>query len=336
MKTRTTLLKKILEKMRENNRKILFLTTQTEWLAIARRFEDSWQFPNCLGAVDGKHIAITPPPGSGSFYFNKGFHSIVLMAIANADYEFLYVNCGTNGRVSDGGVIEYADFNRKLVNGELNLPPTPDGGLSYVFIADEAFALRTDFLKPYNVKVLDDFKRIFNYRLSRARRIIENVVGILVNRFGVLKSRMNLRNMDNVDSVVLACCVLHNYLHRHASDSYTPRGVLDSEDPVTHTQEDGLRIDSDNVGPISIAHTRNSTQDAKAVRDAYMRYFNNEGFVVEEPLEDEEPGLALAADCVLVEGVSAEWPDFCCRSSVLIDLTRSNSQASPLLLSLWF
>ena len=51
-----------------------------------------------LMSVDGKHVKITPPTGSGSFYWNyKGFNSLVLMSIANANYEFLYCDIGTNG-----------------------------------------------------------------------------------------------------------------------------------------------------------------------------------------------------------------------------------------------
>jgi hypothetical protein len=44
-------------------------TTQ-EWLNIANEFWQLWQFPLCLGALDGKHISIHPPTLSGSHYFN--------------------------------------------------------------------------------------------------------------------------------------------------------------------------------------------------------------------------------------------------------------------------
>lgn len=117
-----------------------FPTSADEWLDIANEFEMRWQFPNCLGAVDGKHIAISPPYGSGSYYYNyKGFNSMVLMAIANANYELIYVNFGINGRASDGGVIDQTDFYQKLKQGDLHLPEvSKTNGLPYVFISDEA------------------------------------------------------------------------------------------------------------------------------------------------------------------------------------------------------
>ena len=73
-----------------------FPTTEGEWIHVGNEFERKWYFPNCLGTVDGKHVKITPT-GSGSFYWNyKGFNSLVLMSIANANYEFLYCDIGTN------------------------------------------------------------------------------------------------------------------------------------------------------------------------------------------------------------------------------------------------
>jgi len=68
---------------------------QGEWLVIASKFEERWNFANCLAAMDGKHIVIQPPPNSGSHYYNyKHTHSIILMAIAGPDYECLYADMG--------------------------------------------------------------------------------------------------------------------------------------------------------------------------------------------------------------------------------------------------
>ena len=69
------------------------------------KFEEKWNYPHCLGAIDGKHVVMQCPAKARSYYYNyKNTHSIVLMAVAGPDYECLYADLGTNGRVSDGGV----------------------------------------------------------------------------------------------------------------------------------------------------------------------------------------------------------------------------------------
>uniref|UniRef100_A0A803JJM1 DDE Tnp4 domain-containing protein n=1 Tax=Xenopus tropicalis TaxID=8364 RepID=A0A803JJM1_XENTR len=163
-----------------------FPSTEVEWKSVAKQFEDYWNFPNCLGAIDGKHVRIQTPTRSGSYYFNyKGYFSIVLLAIVNAKYEFLMVDVGKNGRVSDGGAMEQTFFYQQLQNDQLHLPSNSDSreGLNYAFVADEAFALHKHILKPFPQKHLTMERRIFNYRLSRARRVVENAFGILANRF---------------------------------------------------------------------------------------------------------------------------------------------------------
>ena len=198
------------------------------------------------------------------------------MGIANANYELIYVHFGTNGRVSDGGVIEHTDFYERLTSGRLNLPP-PSNGLPFVFVSNEAFALRGNLLKPYNVKMLDDRRRIFNYRLSRARRIIENVFGILVNRFGVLRAKINLKP-DSIEDVVFACCVLHNFLRRNSPDKYTPQGSLDVEDE-DHDVQEGFRAGDTNIAAMRPCATKNATDQAKETRDAFTECFNTTGAV---------------------------------------------------------
>ena len=81
--------------------------TETEWELIADNFYSQWQFLHCISALDGKHVLIQQPTDSGSFFFNyKHSFSIVLLALVDAEYKFLYVDIGCNGRVADGGVFK--------------------------------------------------------------------------------------------------------------------------------------------------------------------------------------------------------------------------------------
>lgn len=197
---------------------------------------------------------------------------MVLLAVANANYEFIVCDFGVNGRVSDGGVIEQTLFYDKLRKGTLSLPTSQppqksEVPLPFVFIGDEAFALRKDFLKPFNQRELDHGKKIFNYRLSRARRIVENVFGILSMRFRIFNAPINMK-VKNIECVVLACCYLHNFLRRTSS-------YITSEDMETSQQAENAHFT-----PLDKKHhRRRACADAIKVREMFQRYFNNEGAV---------------------------------------------------------
>lgn len=114
-----------------------------------------WNFPNCVGAVDGKHVPIKAPGGCGSEYYNyKNVNSIVLMAVADAHYKFTYITVGAKGRHSDGGVFANCAFARALEINALNIPPAkplPHRTLPvpYFIVADDAFPLKPYVMKPY-------------------------------------------------------------------------------------------------------------------------------------------------------------------------------------------
>lgn len=256
--------------------------TENEWLKIAKEFERKWQFNHCVGAIDGKHILIEKPPDSGSIYYNyKGTFSIVLLGIVNANYEFIYVNAGTNGSISDGGVFNHTSFHEKLLSKQLHLPGpsillSSDEVAPYCLVADSAFAINENLLKPYPQKNLTHDKRIYNYRLSRARRIVENTFGILAERFRVFKKPITI-NVKNVPIIVMASCFLHNFL-RKKSANYVTRNCVDRED----TEDNTFRPGDWRVNDISIGLNRSERQrtaDGNAVRQIFTEYFNNQGRV---------------------------------------------------------
>jgi len=189
------------------------------WRKNAEVFLSRWGFPHCCGAVDGKHVNVFAPPNSGSAFFNyKGFFSVVLMAVADADLRFVIVDIGDFGSNSDGGIFRRSAFGQRLLSGRLNLPPDERLGNSvsgevipYVFIADEAFPLGKNLMKPYPGRGLTNEKHLFNYHLSRARRVVESAFGILTQRFRIYHRKMCLLP-ETVVSVIKATVVLHNML----------------------------------------------------------------------------------------------------------------------------
>ena len=106
---------------------IICPSTPEEWKQVAQGFSEKWNFHHTCGAVDGKHVAIKCPSKSGALYFNyKKFYSIVLMALVEANYRFLYVSLGANGSASDGGVFKEYSLGQALEQGYAGLPyPEP-------------------------------------------------------------------------------------------------------------------------------------------------------------------------------------------------------------------
>lgn len=258
--------------------------TESEWIQVAAEFEDKWNFNHCIGACDGKHIGIEKPPGSGSLFYNyKGFFSVILFAVVNANYEFMYVQTGTNGSVNDAAVFESTKFHQKLVNGCLNLPPSsPLSGTEthapYVLIGDSAFSINKHFMKPYPFKGISHERRIFNYRLSRARRVVENAFGILASRFGVLRRPLSL-DLSNVDAVVMACCALHNYL-RKQEPGYLTRKWIDHENTSQGSIRQGdWRKHTDGLTSLKNTSKSQRNEEGNQVRNTFMNYFNSVGRV---------------------------------------------------------
>lgn len=204
------------------------------------------------------------------------------MAVVNANYEFLYVDVGTNGRVSDGGVWANSSLCSRLQEGTVGLPeddqlPGSHRTLPYVFVGDEAFPLKRYFMKPYPFKQQDNKEWIYSYRLSRARRVVENAFGIMANRFRVFLNAINLEPRK-VEKIVLACTALHNYLRREHESFYTPAGSIDTENVVDGTVTQGSWRGDRQLLPLQ-RFRRNPPNEAKDIRREFMEYFNEEGAV---------------------------------------------------------
>lgn len=258
-------------------------SNEQEWTQIADDFNGIWNYPNCIGALDGKHVVMKCPPKAGSIFYNyKGTHSIVLMAIADAHYRFIYIDVGTNGRVSDGGVFRKCSFDRALKANQLHIPPPRplpgrDTAVPFTLVADDAFAAGPYLMKPYSAKNLTGMERIFNYRLSRARRVIENAFGILSARFRVLRQPIQLNDVKT-RQITCACCALHNFLLMRNSKTYFSPTLVDRFDDRGNLIQGEWRqeILSNSFFDLQAQRTF-SSDDVKNIKEEYTQYFVNEG-----------------------------------------------------------
>ncbi|XP_036346244.1 protein ALP1-like [Rhagoletis pomonella] len=209
----------------------LSIPNRHEWKRIANDFNSIWNFPNCVGAIDGKHIILKCPPSSGSLFYNyKGTYSIVLLACCDANYTFTCIDIGAYGSQSDGGVLCNSSFGRRLFNNQLDLPEDDillhsTLRFPHFFVGDAAFPLKSYIMRPYPGIRLSPDRELFNKRLSRARRVIENAFGIMTARWRILLSPLQM-HPTSAESVVKATVLLHNFLKMH-DGTYCPPEFVD-------------------------------------------------------------------------------------------------------------
>ena len=255
-------------------------TKASEWKNISEEYFEEWNFPHCLGALDGKHVAIDCPRNAGSEYYNyKHYHSMVLLALCDAKYCFTLVDIGGFGRDNDAGIFAESSFGNALLENKLDLPVAEEVNghkLPYVIVADDIFPLKPWLMKPYGGQNIPETSRIYNYRLSRARRTIENAFGILSAKWRIFRRPIRA-SPSTVEGIIKATVCLHNYLRLTDNANYTPQGFCDSlswdGSIIEGDWRNILESDGNIFRPVSRFGSNNYSFDAKSVRTDFENYF---------------------------------------------------------------
>jgi hypothetical protein len=149
--------------------------TEDNWVNIANDFCQRTQFLNWIDAVDGKHIWIKMPTGSGSLFYNyKHFFSIILLPLVDANYCFIAVDVGPVGKSSESNVFKNKNMGRKLESNQLE---SQGAGCC----------------------------------LTRARWMVECAFSMLANKWRIFHGSLDL-TLQFCDSIVKAWCILHNFI----------------------------------------------------------------------------------------------------------------------------
>ncbi|XP_068729118.1 uncharacterized protein [Montipora capricornis] len=214
-------------------------SSEEEWLQVSEMFESRWNIPNRLGAIDGR--------------------------------------CGVQwDRALDGTIWNKSDLKNHLSSAENGLhvpPPAPLPGrelaVPYAITGDDAFGLKTFLMKPYPLLGLSNEGRIYNYRLSRMRRVSENAFGILANKWRIFLSPVVLEP-EKVQMITLAALTLHNFLLPKKTSNYGNIDDLSMGD---------VEVTSSSWLDLSLPCSNNHSSKAKLIRAEFKDYFNNDGAV---------------------------------------------------------
>lgn len=164
--------------------------------------------PNAVGAIDGSHIpVISPREWPVDYYNRKGFHSILLQGVVDADYKFWHYDIGRPGCMHDYKMFTLSDLHERMERGELG---------QYALLGDAAYQPRLNMLTPFmgTKEGLTPDKAFWNYIQSSSRMAVECAFGILKGRWGGIALLLNVE-LDFACKVVAACIVLHNMCRVH-------------------------------------------------------------------------------------------------------------------------
>ena len=200
------------------------------------------------------------------------------MAVCDSKYRFTLVDTGDSGSQSDGSVFASSFLGHPIENDMLNIPklsplPNSETCLPFVFVGGDAFGLKENMMKPYPSQNRTLEEKVFDYRLSRARRIIENSFGIATARFRIFRRPINAK-VSTVKSVTKAVVGLHSFLMKknHEGDNqYCPPNYIDREEN-DHVLSGDCRQQQSHISGLKDVGRIGSNNYSKTIRDKFKDF----------------------------------------------------------------
>ncbi|KAI8118956.1 Protein ALP1-like [Lucilia cuprina] len=256
--------------------------TTSQYADIADEFNSKWNMPNCVGAIDGKHVS------HRHRIMKKDTHNINMLIIGACDakYKFTAVSVESFNNQSEEELLKLSAFGNALLSGNLSLPASKplypsSAAFPHYFITHSLLSLRKHIMRPYKGTCLKAENHIFNHKITNAYSAIENTFGVLTARWRVLSTTIEFLQ-ENCKTIILACIVLHNYIMTNDEDQlYCPENFVDRvEDDGTVVLGEWrkeLKYNGDKPLRSVVFNTRSRpSYEAINLRDILANYIANE------------------------------------------------------------
>lgn len=193
-----------------------------------------------------------------------------MLTVTDSNYKFVFVDVGGYGKDSDGGMFGTSKMGKYLESKSIQLPdesllPNSNIKAPYVLVGDEGFPLREYLMRPFPRRQLvpGSEKDVFNYRLARARMVVECSYGSIKSKFNVLSVPIQTK-VENAVAIVKAIILLHN--------------IIRDREGITEEEERTFReMAAQSTNPMSTSNPSKqnnaSSRAAKRVRKRFSTYF---------------------------------------------------------------
>lgn len=189
-------------------------------------------FNDCVGALDGTHIAMHVPAADRKPYKNrKGYLSQNVLVVCGFDMKFIYGLAGWEGSAYDGRVLHDAIETKGFQSpvGKYCLGDACCSNSDYLLVPYKGVRYHLNEQKLASLKPTNA-KELFNLRHACLRNIIEQIFGVVKRRFQIFDKAPEYSQATQID-IVYAAMGLHNFIKSHPGNEediyYTPTDIPD-------------------------------------------------------------------------------------------------------------
>ena len=225
------------------DRYIRFPSNLGEYHEAMKRFEEQTGFPHAVGAIDASHIPINMPKedNSDDYINSKSTYSIILQAVVDANCCFTNIHATCPGGLSDVECLKTSPLYNGAENREILIEPVniiESTSVRPLLLGDSAYPLSSWLMQPFKDTGFLNEKQInFNNKLSRARIVVRNAIGLLKGRWQCLLKRLD-NNVAGLPYIITVCCILHNICQINGEEiNFNVDDIIAEEIPGNQSNE---------------------------------------------------------------------------------------------------